>query len=62
MSRVLARLWALVTGRPAGDGDAARAKAEAERQLAETKRMWPQTRETHDQLAKWIEDALRGNR
>lgn len=59
------RLWAWLTrrGKPAAEVDAARlARVEAERRLREARRMWPETRETHDRLAQWIEDALRGNR
>lgn len=49
--------------KPDGNGSAAkRAAAEAERRLDAAKQMWPQTRETRDLLAAWIEDALRGQR
>lgn len=48
---------------PEGNGAAAkRARAEAQQRLDAAKSMWPQTRETHDRLAAWIDDALRGHR
>lgn len=50
--------------KPIHDNGAAaqRARSEAERRLSDAKKMWPQTRETRDLLAAWIEDALRGHR
>ena len=48
---------------PQGNGDAAqRARVEAQRRLDAAKGMWPQTRETRDLLAEWIDSALRGHR
>lgn len=44
-----------------GNGEAARrAKVEAERKLREVRRDWPQVHRAHDQLAEWIDSALRG--
>ncbi len=48
--------------RKACNGEAHRARVEAERRLDAAKKMWPQTRETRDLLAEWIESALRGHR
>ena len=39
---------------------AQRAAGEAERRLREAHRDWPDVRQTHDQLAKWMDDALHG--
>lgn len=46
------------------NGEAARAREarrEAERKLREARADWPVVREAHDQLAEWIETALRGH-
>lgn len=44
-----------------GNGESARAaKAESERRLREARRDWPKVRQTHDELAEWIDTALRG--
>lgn len=43
------------------NGAAERARAEAERKLHEVRRDWPEVHKAHDQLAEWIETALRGH-
>lgn len=47
--------------RIADNGECAeQARREAERRLAETRRQWPQVRRAHDELAAWVDRALRG--
>lgn len=43
------------------NGEAVKAKLEAQRKLREARRDWPKVKEAHDQLAEWIETALRGH-
>ena len=53
------RLWRRRTHH--GNGEAAKAaKAAAEKRLREARRDWPKVRQTHDELAEWIDTALRG--
>jgi hypothetical protein len=40
---------------------AARAKAEAEARLREARRDWPKVQRARDELAQWIDTALRGH-
>jgi hypothetical protein len=57
--RLFDRLWQ----RRRSNGDAARrARAEAERKLCAARRDWPVVHQAHDQLAAWIDSALRGTR
>ena len=45
------------------NGDAAkRARLDAERKLRQARRDWPTVHQAHDQLAAWIDEALRGAR
>ena len=56
------RIARLFRREPGGNGEAERARLEAERRLAAARNMWPQARETRDTLAEMIQSALRGHR
>lgn len=57
----MTRRWWRRRWRIAGNGEhAERARADAERRLAETRRQWPQVHRAHDELAAWVDQALRG--
>lgn len=45
---------------PGNGACAEQARREAERRLRETRRQWPQVRRAHDELAAWVDQALRG--
>jgi len=54
------RLWR--RKRSANGDDAAKAKADTEQKLNDARHDWPAVHDAHDQLAQWIESALRGQR
>jgi hypothetical protein len=51
--------WRLWRSAPP-DEAASRAKVESERRLRQARREWPQVNQARDQLAEWIDSALRG--
>lgn len=53
--------WWINDEKPPVNGDAAKhAREEAESRLRETRDRWPDVQEAHNLLARWIEEALRG--